>query len=120
MISLWNIVIKKLAKDKDKLELKANKNMKRINSMIDFNLPCVSNYYKTIKFSKKFNENKNLSMITDLERNKRNKKFKFNFNNNDDISKLELIKNEIKNLTHEKMKKKIEDIEKNKKTFPYN
>ena len=113
-------VIKKLVKDKDKLELKANKNMKRINSMIDFNLPCVSNYYKTIKFSKKFNEKKNLSMITDLERNKRNKKFKFNFNNNDDISKLELIKNEIKNLTHEKMKKKIEDIEKNKKTFPYN
>ena len=67
-------VIKKLVKDKDKLELKANKNMKRINSMIDFNLPCVSNYYKTIKFSKKFNENKNLSMITDLKKIKEKEK----------------------------------------------
>ena len=110
------IVIKNLAKEKDNLETKTQKNMRRINSMIDINLPYFSNYHRTIKFCNKFN--KNLSLITDITRNK-DKKYKLKFKKNMG-NKLDLIKNEIKNLTHEEIKRRCQDIEKKKNLFIFN
>ena len=110
------IVIKNLAKEKDNLETKTQKNMRRINSMIDINLPYFSNYHRTIKFCNKFN--KNLSLITDITRNK-DKKYKLKFKKNMG-NKLDLIKNEIKNLTHEEIKKRCQDIEKKKNLNIFN
>ena len=110
------IVIKNLAKEKDNLETKTQKNMRRINSMIDINLPYFSNYHRTIKFCNKFN--KNLSLITDITRNK-DKKYKLKFKKNMG-NKLDLIKNEIKNLTHEEIKRRCQDIERKKNLFIFN
>ena len=110
------IVIKNLAKEKDNLETKTQKNMRRINSMIDINLPYFSNYHRTIKFCNNFN--KNLSLITDITRNK-DKKYKLKFKKNMG-NKLDLIKNEIKNLTHEEIKRRCQDIEKKKNLFIFN
>ena len=111
------IVIKNLAKEKDNLETKAKKNMRRINSMIDIKLPYFSNYYRTIKFCRKFN--KNMSVTTDISRKDEEKKFRFNFKKNMG-SELDLIKKEIKNLTNDKIKKGFEDIEKKKNMFIFN
>ena len=110
------IVIKNLAKEKNNLEIKTQKNMRRINSMIDINLPYFSNYHRTIKFCNKFN--KNLSLITDITRNK-DKKYKLKFKKNMG-NKLDLIKNEIKNLTHEEIKRRCQDIERKKNLFIFN
>ena len=110
------IVIKNLAKEKNNLETKTQKNMRRINSMIDINLPYFSNYHRTIKFCNKFN--KNLSLITDITRNK-DKKYKLKFKKNMG-NKLDLIKNEIKNLTHEEIKRRCQDIERKKNLFIFN
>ena len=110
------MVIKNLAKEKDNLENKTKKNMRRINSMIDINLPYFSNYHRTIKFCSKFN--KNLSLITDITGNE-GKKYKFKFKKNMG-NKLDLIKNEIKNLTHEEIKKRCQDIEKKKNLYIFN
>ena len=106
------IIIKNMAKEKENLEKKAIKNMRKINSMIDYNLPYFSNYYRMIKFCREFNKNMNVS--TDIARNEEGKndhKFKFKKNMGNEFG---LIKNEIQNLTKDKIKKEFEDIEKKK------
>ena len=105
------MVIKNMTKEKNNLELKTKKNMRRINSMIDIKLPYFSNYQRTIKLCDQFR--KNMSVTTVMERKDKNKKNRFKLIK-DMASKLDLIKNEIKNLTHDKIKKGCDDIEKRK------
>ena len=105
------IVIKNLAKEKNNLELKTKKNMRRINSMIDIKLPYFSSYHRTIKYCKKFK--KNISVTTEMEGSERNRKKEIKFKRFP-VSTLDIITNEIKNLTLEKIKKGCEDIERKK------
>ena len=104
------IIIKNFAKDKRNLEEKTKFNLKRINSMLDIQLPYYSNYHRTIRFCRKFK-----SISNDMEKNKKEIKPKFLFKN-DDVNKLKLIKNEIIGLTSEKIKERYNEIEKNKYT----
>ena len=98
------IILNNLAKDKKSLELKTKYRLKRINSMIDIKLPFCSNYQKTIKLCRKLN-----NYTLEMERNKKKKKIEFLFKKGD-ANKIELIKNEIKNLTHAKIREKYNDI----------
>lgn len=105
-------VIKNIAKDKNSLEIKTKNNLKRINSMIDINLPHFSKYQKTISFRRLLNKNMNAT-TTEIESKKENLRYKIKFKNNA-IAKLDLIKSKIKELTHDNIRKKFEEIEKSK------
>ena len=104
------IIIKNFAKDKRNLEEKTKFNLKRINSMLDIQLPYYSNYHRTIKFRRKFN-----SISDEIRQNKKEIKSKFLFKN-DDVNILQLIKDEIRGLTREKIKERYNEIENNKYT----
>lgn len=105
-------IIKNMAKEKNSLEIKTKNNLKRINSMIDIKLPHFSNYQKTISFRRFLSKNMNAT-TTGLESKKENIRYKIKFKNNA-IDKLELIKSKIKELTHDNIRKKFEEIEKSK------
>ena len=107
------MVIKDLAKKRLNLEAKTKKNMRRINSMIDIKLPYFSNYYKTIKFCR------NMGLTTGVEKNYEKQDYQFKFKKNAK-SKIDLIKNEIKLLTRERIRKDCEDIEQKKQSFIFN
>ena len=100
------IILKNLAQDKKHLELKTKYRLKRINSMVDIQLPFYSNYHRTIKYCKKLN-----NISTDIERKAKKKKIEFK---QGDMDKIEIIKNEIKNLTRAKIKAKYNDLILNK------
>ena len=102
------IILKNLAQDKKHLELKTKYRLKRINSMVDIQLPFYSNYHRTIKYCKKLN-----NIRTDIERKAKKKKIEFKFKQGD-TDKIEIIKNEIKNLTRAKIKAKYNDLILNK------
>jgi hypothetical protein len=107
------MVLKDLAKKGDNLELKTKKNLRKINSMIDIKLPYFSNYYRTINYCK------NMGLTTVTEKKNENQKFQFNFGD-DAKNKIDLIKNRIKLLTHDKVRKECENIEQKKNTFIFN
>ena len=102
------IILKNLAQDKKHLELKTKYRLKKINSMVDIKLPFYSNYHRTIKYCKKLS-----NITTDLERKAKKKKIEFKFKQ-DDTDKIEVIKNEIKNLTRAKIRAKYNDLILNK------
>ena len=98
------IVLKNLAKDKKSLEIKTNYRLKKINSMVDIKLPFYSNYHRTIKYCRKLN-----NISTELERNEKKKKIEFKLKKGN-VDKIKLIKDEIKNLTQDKIKEKYNEL----------
>ena len=94
------IVLKNLAKDKKSLEIKTNYRLKRINSMVDIKLPFYSNYHRTIKYCRKLH-----NISTEIEKNAKKKKIEFLFKKGG-TDKIKLIKDEIKNLTQDKIEEK--------------
>ena len=98
------IVLKNLAKDKKSLEIKTNYRLKRINSMVDIKLPFYSNYHRTIKYCKKLN-----NLTAEMERNEKKKKIEFKFKKGDS-DKIKIIKDEINNLTQNKIKEKYNEL----------
>ena len=81
--------------------------------MIDIKLPYFSNYYKTIKFCR------NMGLTIGVEKNYEKKDYQFKFKKNAK-SKIDLIKNEIKLLTRDRIRKDCEDIEQKKQSFIFN
>ena len=98
------IVLKNLAKDKKSLEIKTNYRLKRINSMVDIKLPFYSNYHRTIKYCRKLH-----NISTEIEKNAKKKKIEFLFKKGG-TDKIKLIKDEIKNLTQDKIEEKYNDL----------
>ena len=78
--------------------------LKRINSMVDIKLPFYSNYHRTIKYCKKLN-----NLTAEMERNEKKKKIEFKFKKGDS-DKIKIIKDEINNLTQNKIKEKYNEL----------
>ena len=60
-----------------------------------------------------------MGLTTVTEKKNENQKFQFNFGD-DAKNKIDLIKNRIKLLTHDKVRKECENIEQKKNTFIFN
>ena len=94
------------------LDKKVKKNLKTINSLIDIKLPYFSNYSRTIKYCKDWQNNKNLSMDIDNNyENKFNKLLDLGFHKDNMLDEIKLIKEEINDVTDKKIKKGCKEIE---------
>lgn len=112
-------VIKLLSNQNKYLDKKAYKNMKKINSLLDIQLPYYSNYYRTIKYCKnnQNNRNNNLSMGYFYENSNINKLIDIGFDKDIILDEIRLIKKEINNITDSKIFKNCKNIEKFKTIF---
>ena len=111
-------VIKHLSNQNKYLDKKAKKNMKKINSLIDIKLPYCSNYYRTIKYCKdnQNNKNNNLSMENYYD-NSINKLIDIGFDKDNMLDEIKLIKREINNITDAKIFKSYKNLSKFKRQF---
>lgn len=106
-------VLKHLAHQNKDLDKKAINNLKKINSLIDINLPYCSNYYRTIKYCKdKQNRSKNLSMENFYNNNSINNLVEIGFNEDNMLDEIKLIKEEINDITDKKIINGCKNIEK--------
>ena len=92
--------------------------MKKINSLIDIKLPYCSNYYRTIKYCKdnQNNKNNNLSMENYYD-NSINKLIDIGFDKDNMLDEIKLIKREINNITDAKIFKSYKNLSKFKRQF---
>jgi len=87
--------------------VKKQKNLKKINSLIDIKLPYFDNYYRTIKYCKdnQNNKSKNMSMdnFYDDDNSEYNKMIKIGFSKDNMLEEIKLIKEEINDITDAKV-----------------
>ena len=107
-------VLKNLANQNEHLADKAGKNLKKINSLIDIKLPYCSNYYRTIKYWKKLQNNKNAKNNSMDNLYSSQKLVEMGFKRDNTLDEIKLIKNEISNITDAKIFQKCREIEKQK------
>ena len=100
-------IVKKLASQNKSLETKTRINLKKINSLVDIKLPYFVNYSRTIKYCKNKQRKKYECMSSDNfyvdDSNYYKKMMEFGFDKDNAVEKIKLIKEEINNLTDEKI-----------------
>lgn len=107
-------VLKNLANQNEHLADKASKNLKKVNSLIDIKLPYCSNYYRTIKYWKKLQNNKSAKNNSMDNLYSSQKLVEIGFKRDNTLDEIKLIKNEINNISDAKIFQKCREIEKQK------
>ena len=107
-------ILKNLSSQNNYLGNKANRNLKKINSMIDIKLPYYSNYYRTIKYIDNSKKDKNISNNNSMDNLYYKNIIESGLKRENSLDEIQLIKKELNKITHAKILRDCRNIEKQK------